>query len=166
MKWKVGLVTALSLIAAACGGDGGVTATTVESAASTTTPAAPTTEPPAATTVVADNVVTIADSVLGRILVDGDGKTLYLFKPDAQGSSTCVEGCAGIWPPLTGTAVAEEGADGSLLGMVTRDDASEQVTYNGWPLYRYAGDTAPGDTNGQGINGVWFVVSAAGDPIT
>jgi predicted lipoprotein with Yx(FWY)xxD motif len=114
----------------------------------------------------AGDVISVVDSEFGRILADGAGNTLYLFTPDAGGPSTCVEGCAAIWPPLTTVVAAGEGADGSRLGSVTRDDGSEQVTYNGWPLYYYAEDTVPGDTNGQGVNDVWYVVSATGDPVS
>jgi predicted lipoprotein with Yx(FWY)xxD motif len=110
--------------------------------------------------------VTVAESALGLILVDGEGRTLYLFTPDAQGTPTCVDACANTWPPLVGTATAGEGVDGTLLGTIARADGSEQVTHNGWPLYRYSRDSGPGDTNGQGFNDVWFVVSPTGEAIT
>ena len=91
-----------------------------------------------------------AESDLGTILVDGEGLTLYLFMPDAQGPSTCEGDCLAAWPALVGPATAGEGVDESLLATATRaDDGSEQVTYNGWPLYYFAQDSAPGDVNGQ-----------------
>ncbi len=72
----------------------------------------------------------------GTILVDGEGMTLYMFVPDAQGPSTCEDDCLAAWPALTGPATAGEGVDEALLGTATRpDDGTEQVTYNGWPLY-------------------------------
>lgn len=104
------------------------------------------------------------DATLGQILVDGDGNTLYLFLPDAQGESTCYDTCAQNWPPLLidGDAVVGDGLDSDLVGTVTRTDDTEQLTYGGWPLYTFVGDAEPGQTAGQGLNDVWFVVDAAG----
>jgi predicted lipoprotein with Yx(FWY)xxD motif len=108
----------------------------------------------------------------GSILVDGEGMSLYVFMADTQdsGTSACTGDCAAEWPPLMtdGDPVVGAGVDGTLLGTITRDDGSLQVTYNGWPLYLFAGDAAPGDTNGQGIDefgGLWFLVSPAGEAI-
>lgn len=109
--------------------------------------------------------IEVASTDLGEMLVDGDGNSLYLFIPDAQGDSTCYDDCEANWPPLTEGAEAGSGVDAGLIGSSTRTDGSDQVTYNGWPLYYFAGDAAPGDTNGQGLNDVWFVVSPAGEPI-
>ncbi len=95
--------------------------------------------------------------------------SLYLFTNDTQdsGTSTCTGECLAEWPALTTEAdpAAGDGADATLLGTITRDDGSTQVTYNGWPLYYFADDTAAGDTNGQGLEGVWFLVSPAGEAI-
>ena len=111
--------------------------------------------------------VAVASSSLGDILVDGEGRTLYLFNSDEQGGpSTCYEGCAAAWPPLTGPAAAGAGADESLLSVTERDDGTQQVTYNGWPLYHYASDSAAGDTKGQGVGDVWFAVDAQGEAVT
>jgi predicted lipoprotein with Yx(FWY)xxD motif len=125
--------------------------------------------------VTGDGTVNVSESAdFGPILVDGDGFSLYLFMQDTQnsGASTCLDadGCATEWPPLVteGEPVAGEGVDETLLGTITRDDGSLQVTYNGWPLYLFAEDTAPGDTNGQGVDefgGLWFLVSTAGEAI-
>lgn len=108
----------------------------------------------------------------GNALVNGEGFSLYLFMNDTQdsGISTCTGECAMHWPPLTtdGDPVAGEGVDETLLGTITRDDGSVQVTYNGWPLYLFADDMAPGDTNGQGVEdefGLWFLVSPTGTAI-
>ena len=113
--------------------------------------------------------IALATTPLGDILVDQDGKTLYMFMKDTQGSgaSTCGEGCVANWPPLTADAAptAGDGLDDDDFTMITRDDGSTQVAYYGWPLYYFANDAAAGDTNGQGVGGVWWVVDAEGNPI-
>lgn len=107
--------------------------------------------------------VVISDSDHGDILTDGGGNTLYLFLPDDQGDSVCSDACAEAWPPFTESVAAGDGVDGALLGSTTRPDGATQVTYNGWPLYHFANDAAPGDTNGQRVNDVWFVVTPEGN---
>jgi predicted lipoprotein with Yx(FWY)xxD motif len=111
---------------------------------------------------------------LGTVLANGQGYTLYLFAPDNQsGHSTCTGACATAWPPLVlpkgvTVAMAGTGARFSLLGTTTRADGTVQVTYNKWPLYRYAIDTSPGQANGQGIynlGGYWYVLDANGQPV-
>jgi predicted lipoprotein with Yx(FWY)xxD motif len=104
---------------------------------------------------------------LGSFLADDKGMTLYLFTKDSPNTTVCYEKCAVAWPPLltTGDPVAGEGVDASLLGTIERTDGTIQVTYNGWPLYYYEKDKAPGDVVGQDVGGVWFVVSAAGDQV-
>jgi predicted lipoprotein with Yx(FWY)xxD motif len=117
-----------------------------------------------------EGVVLVADSDLGQILTASNGMTLYMFMPDAQGAPTCTADCATAWPPLTvedGAAVSGgDGVDGSLLGTATHSEAGTQVTYNGWPLYYFAADSAPGDTNGQGQGGVWYVLDPSGNPVS
>jgi predicted lipoprotein with Yx(FWY)xxD motif len=105
---------------------------------------------------------------LGSFLLDDKGMTLYLFTKDTPNTSTCYDKCATAWPPLltTGAPVAGEGVDASKFGTTTRTDGTVQVTYNGWPLYYYAKDKAPGDVVGQDVGGVWYVVSVAGDKVT
>jgi predicted lipoprotein with Yx(FWY)xxD motif len=107
--------------------------------------------------------VKTANSSLGEILVDNDGYTLYTFTPDTQGISTCYGTCQGSWPPLlvVDTISIPKGLPGEM-GAVMRTDNTTQVTYNGWPLYLYAGDSAPGDTNGEGLGGKWHVVKPTG----
>jgi predicted lipoprotein with Yx(FWY)xxD motif len=105
----------------------------------------------------------------GQALVDAEGRTLYLFTNDTQnsGTSSCTGDCLVNWPPLLtdGDPVAGEGVDDSMLGTITLPDGTTQVTYNGWPLYYYHEDTAAGDANGQGVGGVWFLVTPAGEMI-
>jgi predicted lipoprotein with Yx(FWY)xxD motif len=103
----------------------------------------------------------------GEILTDGEGRTLYLFTQDAGGASTCSGDCATAWPPFTveGEAMAGTGVDQALLGTITRDDGTTQVTYNGHPLYYYAEDINAGDTTGQGVGDVWYLVNAQGEQV-
>jgi predicted lipoprotein with Yx(FWY)xxD motif len=154
------LLLALALIGA-CAADDAATTTTAD-AATTTAAEATTTEAPAAV----GATIVIASSDLGDILQDGEGRTLYLFNPDAQGDPTCYDDCADAWPALVDEVAAGDGVDASLLASATRTDGAVQVTYNGWPLYYFSGDAAPGDTNGQALNDVWWVVDAAGNAVT
>jgi predicted lipoprotein with Yx(FWY)xxD motif len=108
-------------------------------------------------------VVAVAESDLGQIITDGDGNTLYLFLPDEQSDSVCSDACAEAWPPFTESVTAGEDVDAALLGAAARADGTTQTTYNGWPLYHFANDESPGDTNGQRVNDVWFVVTPEGD---
>ena len=104
---------------------------------------------------------------LGIFLVDDKNMTLYLYTKDTPNTSNCYDKCAVAWPPLltTGAPVGGTGIDASKLGTTKRTDGSEQVTYNGWPLYYYVKDTKPGDVIGQNVGSVWFVISPAGDMI-
>jgi predicted lipoprotein with Yx(FWY)xxD motif len=108
--------------------------------------------------------VNAAETSLGLVLTDGEGLTLYYFTEDSEGSSACDGECAAAWPPLltSGDPVAGDGADASKLGTLERSDGTVQVSYDGRPLYRFANDAAPGDTTGEGVNGVWFVAPADG----
>ena len=107
----------------------------------------------------------------GTALVDGTGRALYLFEADTGTTSTCTGACAQVWPPLltSGPAPVTTGAaQASLVGTSPRADGTRQVTYDGHPLYYFAGDTAPGDVRGQGIHnfgGGWYVVTPGGDEI-
>jgi predicted lipoprotein with Yx(FWY)xxD motif len=102
---------------------------------------------------------------LGDILTNGKGQVVYTYDPDGgKGSSTCTGACADAWPPVlvTASATAGPGVQSTLLGTTTRADGTVQVTYGGWPLYVYSGDTADGTATGQGIGGKWWVMSVAG----
>ena len=104
------------------------------------------------------------NATLGSFLIDSNGMTLYLYTTDTPNTSNCYGPCAVAWPPLltSGAPVAGTGVTGSLLGTTTRTDGSTQVTYNGWPLYYFATDKAPGDTTGENVQNVWFVITPAG----
>ncbi len=108
----------------------------------------------------------VADSDLGEIVVDGEGMTVYMFDNDTQGAgeSVCEGQCATNWPAVTtdGEAPEVEGVTGEV-GTIEGVDGATQVTLNGWPLYYFAGDSAAGDVAGQGVGGVWWVLSPAGE---
>ena len=114
--------------------------------------------------------VATATSSLGRVLVDGQGRTLYLFEKDKRGRSACSGTCATYWPPLRtkGKPIAVRGVERSLLGVTRRADGTSQVTYGGHPLYLFVLDTKPGQTKGQDLHdfgAAWDVVSPAGKKI-
>jgi predicted lipoprotein with Yx(FWY)xxD motif len=107
---------------------------------------------------------------LGQILVDANGKTLYLFEKDSGTTSSCYDACAAVWPPLraTGPLAAGQGVNQSLLATTTRKDGSMEVVYNGHPLYYFVSDKQAGATTGQGLSSFgadWYVLSAAGTKI-
>ncbi|MEU9130839.1 hypothetical protein AB0D08_22550 [Kitasatospora sp. NPDC048540] len=108
---------------------------------------------------------TATSATLGTIVTDGAGFTLYRFDKDTAKPpmSNCNGACATTWPPAVATDTPQlKGIDAKLVGTVTRADGSKQLTLNGWPLYRYAPDTKPGDTKGQGVGGTWFASTATG----
>jgi predicted lipoprotein with Yx(FWY)xxD motif len=113
-------------------------------------------------------VVEVAsDPALGEFLVDGEGMTLYMFTKDEPNVSNCADQCLEAWPPLLaeGEIRAGEGVEDSLFGEADLPDGSKIVTYNEMPLYYWVNDKAPGDTTGQGVNDVWYVVSPEGEMI-
>jgi predicted lipoprotein with Yx(FWY)xxD motif len=102
---------------------------------------------------------------LGTFLTDAQGMTLYLYTRDDVGISNCYQGCAAAWPPLMAQSDPVLPADlPGAIGTTTRNDGGLQVTYNGMPLYYWAQDQQPGDTTGQNVGGVWFVVNPAPAP--
>jgi predicted lipoprotein with Yx(FWY)xxD motif len=106
---------------------------------------------------------------LGKLLATAGGITLYSFAKDTAGASACTTSpCSDYWPPLTTSAspAADPGVKGAL-GTIARPDGSQQVTFNGMPLYTFVLDKAPGDANGDGLNdfgGVWHIVSLGSAP--
>lgn len=158
MKGKTTLISllAIALVAAVVAGCGGgnntATASSSQSGSGSHTIA------------VSDN------SSLGKVLVDSKGRTVYLFQKDTGSMSTCSGACATDWPPVTttGKPTAGSGLTASMVGTTTRSDGTKQVTYNGHPLYTFAGDSAPGATSGQGLDDFgaeWYVLAAGGDKI-
>ena len=156
------LLAALGLALAACGGSSGGSGGSGYGAspkpAATTAPAA-----------AAGVGVMVSKGSLGDILTDPKGRTLYVFNKDKGDQSACSGACASSWPALTtsgaGAPTAGSGVDSAKLATAKQADGSTQVTYDGHPLYYFAGDSAAGQTNGQGLNKLWWVVGANGTPI-
>jgi predicted lipoprotein with Yx(FWY)xxD motif len=110
-------------------------------------------------------MVELGSTEHGEVLVDGAGMALYLFLPDEQEESTCLDQCAATWPPLEEASGVGDGLDQGLLGTTQRTDGTVQATYNGWPLYHFTSDSEPGDAAGQGVGDVWYLVDASGEPV-
>lgn len=107
-----------------------------------------------------------APTTVGTV-VTSEGYTLYRFSKDTAKPSTsaCVGTCATAWPPVPGDGVpAVDGLSADLVGTVGRADGTQQLTLGGWPLYRFAKDTAPGDVKGQGVGGTWQAIGPNGEP--
>jgi predicted lipoprotein with Yx(FWY)xxD motif len=154
---RAGSVTSMALLLVACSASSG-------SSASASASAQPSSAPPSAAA--ADATVIVADSDLGQILTDADGNTIYYFANDTSGVSNCEGDCLSNWPPVSVSGDPSAGAGVSAeLGTVDGNDGSTQLTVNGFPAYHFAGDQAPGDTNGQGVGGIWWVFGADGNPI-
>jgi predicted lipoprotein with Yx(FWY)xxD motif len=175
---SMGILVIFMLLLAACAPAAAAAPTQApapSSAPAATLAPAPTTAPTVAAATQAvpntgSGAVTVnvaADPKLGNILVDGKGMTLYIFTKDGPDKSTCAGGCAKSWPVLTvqGSPAAGTGVDASLLGTAALPDGSMIVTYNKMPLYTFAKDSKAGDTNGQQVGGVWFVVAPDGKPV-
>jgi predicted lipoprotein with Yx(FWY)xxD motif len=166
------LVVVGALVIAACGGSSHKSSS---SASASNTPAYGGAAPPSGSSTSkptgAASVVDLKKTSLGTFLVYAKGRTLYLWEADSRSMSTCSGACAQAWPPLTtkGAPKAGGGVKASLLGTTTRADGSREVTYGGHPLYYFSGDTAPGQTAGQGNPGFgapWWVVTPAGKALT
>jgi predicted lipoprotein with Yx(FWY)xxD motif len=155
-------IAAAACLVTACGGTSSTNNANSTGAANSATPTAPATNTGSSL----DNALrATTNSTLGAIVVDGSGRTLYRFDKDSASppTSNCTGACAQLWPPvLVGTQISLAGVDRSLLGTIKRSDGSVQLTLHGWPLYRYAGDTAPGQINGEGLDGTWFAVRPTG----
>jgi predicted lipoprotein with Yx(FWY)xxD motif len=150
----IAAIPVLALAAAACSGGGSATGI----AAPTTSSGQPV-------------AVGVASTTLGQILVNPNGRTLYLFQGDSGTTSNCSGACASAWPPLrvSSTTSVGTGANASLLGSTPRSDGAPQVTYNGHPVYLFIKDQKAGDTNGQGVTAfgaLWYALSPAGNAIT
>ena len=162
---KVGVPVAAGLLAAACGTAAGSTA-----AGSTPAGSTPAGTPAGNGSTTATVIESHAGSA-GSFLTNSSGRAVYLWAADSMNKSTCSGACAGAWPPVTttGNVTAAHGAKAADLGTITRSDGSKQVTYDGQPLYYFAGDSGAGQTNGQGSDGFgakWWLVAPTGTKIT
>lgn len=152
MSWPASAaVMAAALTVAACG---------------TSSPGAAASAPPGAASgaAVSGSALKTATISGAAVLTNAQGFTLYWFAPDTATTSKCNGSCARLWPPVTGPATAGPGVPGTL-STIARSDGATQAAYDGHPPYTYAGDTHPGQANGNGINasgGVWHEVTASG----
>lgn len=152
----VAAASVAALLVAACGSGAQSTASASPSAAPSPSPAATGT-----------TIAVASKAKVGQILVDGTGRTVYLFVADTGSVSTCYTTCAQIWPPVltSGAPHAGTGASASLLGTTTRTDGKTEVTYAGHPLYYFVQDKEESDATGQGVDGfggLWWVLSPSG----
>src|SRR6202034_2516214 len=159
MAVKLGVPVAAGLLAAACGTAAG--STTGSTAAGT----------PASSGSTTATVIESHAGSAGAFLTNSAGRAVYLWAADSMNKSMCSGACAQAWPPVTskGQVTAAGGAKTADLGTITRSDGTKQVTYDGHPLYYYAGDSGPGQTNGQGSDSFgakWWLVAPAGTKIT
>jgi len=150
--WSIAGLAAAVLAIAACG----------NSASSSSSPPAAAASSPAA----GSSGTTLKSTTINgtQVLTNSAGFTLYWFAPDTSTTSKCTGSCAAFWPPVKGPATAGSGVTGTL-GTITRPDGSTQAAYDGHPLYTYAGDSAPGQAKGNGLNvsgGVWHEVTVSG----
>lgn len=132
------------------------------------TPATGASAAPASGAPVSSVALKTGNTSLGTIVVDGKGMTVYIFDKDTQnaGKSSCTGACAGQWPAVETTAATPpvQGVTGTV-GTINGANGAKRVTVDGWPLYTYAGDSAAGEVNGQGVGGVWWAVSPSGAKI-
>jgi predicted lipoprotein with Yx(FWY)xxD motif len=167
---SLGSLAAVALAIAGCGG-GSSTGNQASGYGAATGSGAASSAPSSSTAGASSAAsVALANTKLGKVLVNSQGQTLYLWQADTGGMSTCTGACAQVWPPLTttGKPVAGNGVLASKLGTTTRSDGTTEVTYSGHPLYTFVGDKAPGQTTGEGNKGFgaeWDVLTAAGNKI-
>jgi predicted lipoprotein with Yx(FWY)xxD motif len=155
----------VALLTAACGGSS--TSTAAPASGGATTGAAHSSTSPSPSTA----AVSVATAGVGKILVDGQGRTMYGFAADTKGHSNCNGSCLVYWPAVKAGTTPPTDMAGvtATFGVLHRSDGTSQLTVNGWPMYTYAGDSKAGQTKGQGLNnagGLWWVVNASGKWIT
>jgi predicted lipoprotein with Yx(FWY)xxD motif len=159
---------ALAALLSGCGG-GATTTTPTSAAPATSAPAetsAPATSAPAS---MGAAVLSVGQSKAGQIVVADQGLSVYYFTKNTKdsGTSACTGDCLVAWPPVTSTTATPtvNGVTGKI-GTIPTTDGKMQVTINGMPIYYSAKDQGPGDINGQGVGGVWYLVSPSGEMIT
>jgi len=170
MRKSLALLPALVVLLAACSSSGATQSPSAAAPSVAASVAAPSTAPSAGASAAAPSAgaaaLKVADSALGKIVVDGEGRTLYMFTPDEGGTPTCYDKCAASWPALLANSDVQ--TDAAVTGEVTtvdRTDGGKQVKLGEYPLYYFAKDAKPGDTNGQRVGTKWYVVDPSGAPI-
>ena len=153
-------LSAVAILATACSS---ASSTSAAGGTTTTAPTTTTTASAAPSSTASGSTLALktAKGKAGIWLTDSAGRTLYLYTKDKGTTSECYGACAKAWPPLTTTGRVTISGQYTVqhdLGVTTRTDGTKQVTYGGHPLYYYKGDTAPGQTHGQGEDGVWFLI--------
>ncbi|MDF9751983.1 hypothetical protein [Arthrobacter sp. ES3-54] len=166
---SIGL-SALALAALLSGCGGGATTTTPTSAApATSAPAESSAPASSASASMAAAVLSVGESKAGQIVVADKGLSVYYFTKNTKdsGNSACTGACLTSWPPVTSTTATPtvNGVTGKV-GTIPTADGKMQVTINGMPIYYYSKDQAAGDTTGQGVGGVWYLVAPSGEMIT
>jgi predicted lipoprotein with Yx(FWY)xxD motif len=169
-KFRFGTLLALAISAIAVAACGSASSSTSSSAAAAQPAPSSSTSSSSSSGAGAAVIATTKGSV-GTYLTADNGRTIYLWVADTGGKSVCSGTCAKYWPPVEtkGKPTAGSGVTAGDLGTITRSDGSQQVTYNGHPLYYFLVDKSPGQTNGQGNNGFgakWWVVAPSGNAIT
>jgi predicted lipoprotein with Yx(FWY)xxD motif len=162
-------LAAVALALSACASSASSSASSAASApaagASNAASSAPASSAPASASASASGGALSMTTIHGTAVVtNASGKTLYWFVPDTSTTSKCSGSCATYWPPVSGPATDGSGVTGTL-GVITRADGTMQATYDGHPLYTYAGDTGPGQAKGNGLNvsgGVWWEMTVSG----
>lgn len=170
ITYALALIAVLALAVAGCGSDssssGGAYGGKSGGGSGETSTASSETKPTSSAG--GDGIVSAAKAGdLGTVIVNSEGFTLYDFHKDKGGKSSCYGACAGAWPPLLteGNPQAQGAAQRSMLGTTKRNDGTLQVTYNGWPLYTFVGDKAPGEANGNDFSqfgAQWYALQPDG----
>jgi predicted lipoprotein with Yx(FWY)xxD motif len=157
-------LAALAIALSACGSSASSSSTTGATSAPASTPAS-TAAGAAASSGSSSGTAVDSTTISGTaVLTNSKGFTLYWYAPDTSTTSKCTGSCATYWPPVTGPVTAGSGVTGTL-GTITRADGTVQATYDGHPLYTYAGDSAPGQAKGNGLNvsgGLWYEMTVSG----
>jgi predicted lipoprotein with Yx(FWY)xxD motif len=164
-------LASLALFLAACGSSSSSSSTSNSASPAAATSAPSSTSTSSSAAAASGLTVGTANAHGHTYLTGSGGRAIYLWAADSHGKSSCSGSCAQAWPPVTtkGKPAAGSGVTASELSTITRSDGSEQVTYNGHPLYYFAGDTSAGSTSGEGSSGFgakWWLVAPSGSPVT
>jgi predicted lipoprotein with Yx(FWY)xxD motif len=170
---SLGLAAVVALGLAACGSTTDQTTPAAGSAPSSSSAGASSSTPSSSTSSsdgsssTAGTTLAVGSTTLGQVVVDGRGRTLYMYGKDTQnsGKSACTGGCLTAWPPVLATGAPTVTGVSGTVGTIDTPDGKKQVTLNGWPLYTYVKDAKAGDTTGQNVGQIWFVLDQTGTPV-